>query len=170
MRKPVFLAFLILLWFSCGSSPLPPENIEFQNKMGVNFTFIKRGIYSIPKEYNDIGFDDYYSRLVNNQILFSVNESQNEFAVFVDDGENILIKINPLLSKFSSGSKNVLLTATVYAIGLLKIGNTGLPVIEERFYKVISDYGNFGVDVSSILNDNMYKNHSFKITNKGINM
>ena len=170
MSKLVILVFSFFLLFSCASSPKSPENTQFQKDAGVSLTFVKRGLYSIPKQYNDTGFESYYNKLTNNQIIFSLNETQTEFAVFLNEDENMQIKINPMFIKYKDGSKNALITATAYAIGLLETGNTSLSVIEERFYNIISDYAKYGVDVSSIVKDEAFKDRKFKITNEGINI
>jgi hypothetical protein len=168
MIKASIFVFSLFLLLSCATSPVPPENKEFERETGVNLTFAKRGLSTIPKGYNDTGFDGFYSKLINNQIIFSIDANQNEFAVFMDEGENILVKIKPILSRYNPGSRNALLTATIYAIGLLKTANISQEVIEERFYEVISDYAKYGIDVSSIVNDDLFKEHKFRVINNGI--
>jgi hypothetical protein len=54
MKLGLFLSIIsVLTVFSCGSTPANPVNNEFQNTTGMNLTFIKRGIASIPKTYKN---------------------------------------------------------------------------------------------------------------------
>jgi len=168
MKKLTFVLFFIGTFFlSCVSTPMPQENIDFQVKTGINLTFVKRGVYSIYKSYNDNGYGDYFDKLVKNGIVFSVDESQKEWVLFTTSDETIYISVNGLYEKYSQSSRNVLMTATVYAIGLIRL-DVSSEIIEPRFYEIISNYGNYGLDVSSLLNDDTYVNKKFKVGSNGI--
>jgi hypothetical protein len=167
IKKLIIFLFVSVFIFSCSTSPTPLENTDFQKETGMSLTFVKRGLYSIPKSYKDEGYADFYNKLVNNEIIFSVDEAQNEWALFKNENGIIYITLNGLFKKYNQGSNNALLTSTVYIAGLIGI-DMAPQIMETRFYDVIADYKKYGVDVSLIVKDDLFKDKRFKIMNNGI--
>ena len=168
MKKLIpILVCLALVGVSCMSGPDTQENKDFQKETGMSLTFAKRGLYSLPRPQDDEGFQRFYNKFIDNEIIFSVNGAQSEWATFVEKDGLIFISVNDLFKRYNQSSNNALLTSTIYAIGLIKIGEAPAN-IEARFYKIISDYQNYGVNVSMIINDVLFKEGKFKVVNNGI--
>ena len=167
--KRLIIVFIcvVVLGVSCASNPVPEENIDFQTETGMSLIFAKRGIYSLTKSYNDADYKEFFNKFLKNKLVFSVDEGQNEWAVFSTEDDIIYITVNDLYKKYNQGSNNALLTSTIYAIGLIGL-NVSPAIIETRFYEIISDYAYYGVDVTTIVNDDLFVNGKFKIAHNGI--
>jgi|GEM_PF-6509500 len=168
MKKIAILCLSILIFgISCVSMPLSQENRDFQNKTGINLTFVARGIYSQAYSHQNQDYGDIYNKLITNNIILSVDEAQEEWATYICEDEIIYITINNLYSKYTNHSNNAFLTSTVFAIGLLSMGYPH-EEIEPQFYYIISNYANYGVNVTSIVSDDLFINGDFKIVDNGI--
>ena len=152
---------------SCASVPASQENSDFQKETGVSLSFVKRGIYSLAPLDNVAEYNEFFKKLMRNEILFSVNEAQNDWAVFSEEAGIVYISVNDLFKRYDRGSNNALLTSTIWAIGHIRMG-VQPELVEKRFYEIISDYQKYGVDVSKITSDELFTGKKFKIGNTGI--
>jgi hypothetical protein len=164
----IVIVMTVGMFLSCASSPpMRQENVDFQNTANVNMTFIMRGIYSKQAEYKDTVYTQFYQKLRNNQIVFKIDTTQKQFVVFSNNGEEINITINSAF-KYERYASSAFLTSIVNVVGLLEAGTMGNKDIENIFYTVISDYANYGVDVSAIVGEAWFKNREYKILSNGI--
>lgn len=152
----------------CFSSPQPQENVDFRNKTGINLTFVKRGVYSLYKSNGDNGFESFWNKLAKNEISFFMNEDQEQFAILHTENGQLAMTINNLYFKYDMGSNNALMTAALYSIGLIQTGGTDTGTIEERFYNTPMLYSKSGYDVSALINDDLFTQKKFKITEDAI--
>jgi hypothetical protein len=165
-KMVVVLACSLIVWISCASNPAAKENSEYQKETGINLNFVKRGIFSMrPYPKNEV-FENFFNKLMKNQVIFTVDAAQKEWALYESRDGCIYITTNDLYSKYNTSSKNALLTATVYAIGLSEI-NTEPATVEDEFYWLIAFYQENGVDTRDLVNDELYQKRMFTVKTAG---
>jgi hypothetical protein len=160
---------LILVITSCASV-LSDENKLFQQESGISLTFVKRGLYSVNYEYQNSMIELYFGCLLNNYLVYVVDDSKAEFAQQRITEDTIWITINGQFQGYTYYEKCVLLVASTSALALLHDPDFNKNEIMNVFFNIIRDYNatNDGNGMPNILNAEWFKNRNFMLTDDSI--
>lgn len=185
MKKILILFSLfayILLINSCGGlkvlsaigqinkSELSAENEIFQQETNIQLIVVKRGLWSMQNQYKNKMIQSYFNKLLNNQLMYSVDNTQNEFAKQIVT-ENIKIFINGnIFQNYTDFEKEVLLIASTSTLALIEDTKFNKKEIPNMFFKIIKEYDepSMNYDISGIINSQWYKEKKLILTDNGI--
>jgi hypothetical protein len=153
-----------------GASALSNENKLFQQESGIDLTFVKRGLFSMKYTYENSMVELYYKSLLNNNLVYSVDDGKAEFAQQKITDDTVRIVINGQFQNYTGHEKAVLLVASTSALALLRDSNFNKNEIMNMFFKIIWDYDATydGNRMPNIKNTPWFKNENIMITDDSI--
>jgi hypothetical protein len=149
-----------------GASKLSDENKLFQQESGINLTYVKRGLYSLIYDSPNSMIELYYKSLLNNSLVFSVDDSKAEFAQQNITDDTIRIVINGQYQNYTDYEKMALLVASTSTLALLRDPNFSKNEITNMFFEIIGYYD--AARIPGIVNTEWFKNRNLMITNDSI--
>ena len=144
---------------------LSEENENFQEITGIELIHVKRGLWSMQNEHRNKMMKHYYESLLDNKIVYTVDNSQNEFAKQVVNDDVISISINSdFLQDFTQLEKAIMLIASTSTLALLKDVNYNKN-IEFIFFKCIEGYTPENKNITDSL---WFRSRSVSISNDSV--
>jgi hypothetical protein len=176
IRIPWLIGFILIIngcaLFSGGTvlqaineinaSNLSVENENFQQKAGINLIVVKRGLWSMQSTYKNSMINLYYKSLLDNHLVFSVDDSKKEFAQEKTIDNIINITINSQYQNYTAHEKAILLIASTSTLALLNDTNFNKKEVPNMFFKFIGDYA--PEEIPGIINAQWFKNRKILIT------
>jgi hypothetical protein len=171
MKRLVQILMLMgfVLSISACVTGMSAENKVFQQEAGIDLTFVKRGLYSVNYGYRNSMIEQYYRSLLNNALVFVLDDSRDEFAQqkFADD--TLSITINGQFQDYTYFEKAVLLVASTSALALLHDPSFNKNEISNMFFNIIRDYdATYDNRMPNIANAEWFKNRNLMITDDSI--
>jgi hypothetical protein len=145
-----------------NASALSAENENFQQKAGIELIVVKRGLWSAQSTHKNNMIKLYYKNLLDNQLVFLVNDTQKEFAQQKTIDNIINITINNQYQNYTKFEKEILLIASTSALALLNDSNFNKNEVPNMFFKIIGDYD--PKEILGIINAQWFKNKKLLIT------
>jgi hypothetical protein len=149
-----------------NKSTLSNENKDFENKVGVNLTYVKRGLWSTQDYYKNDAIQLYYKSLLNNMLVYSVDENKKEFAQQKTNDNTISIVVNKQYQNYTEFEKAVLLIASTSTLALLTDSNFNKNDVPNMFFKIIENYN--ANQISNIINAQWFKDRKIAVTSDSI--
>jgi len=148
------------------ASTLSSENEDFQQKTGINLTSVKRGLWSMQSTFKNNMINSYFENLMDNNLIFSLDENQKEYAQQKTVDNIINITINNQFQSYTAYEKAILLIASTSTLALLNDPKFKKNEIPKMFFKFIESYDTN--ELPDIINSQWYKNKEILITDDGI--
>jgi hypothetical protein len=149
-----------------NASVLSAENENFQQKAGINLTVVKRGLWSMQSTYKNSMIKLYYKNLLDNRLVFSVDDSKKEFAQQKTIDNTISIIINNQYQYYTEYEKAILLIASTSTLALLNDSSFNKKEVPNMFFKFIEEYD--AIEIPGIINAQWFKNRNILIVDCGI--
>jgi hypothetical protein len=149
-----------------NKSTLSVENENFQQEAGINLTIVKRGLWSMQSTYKNSMIELYYKSLLDNRLVYSVDNSKNEFAQQNHNNDAISIVINGQYQDYTEFEKAILLIASTSTLALLRDSNFNKNGVPDMFFKFIGEYD--PSEIPGIINAQWFKNKSITIIDDSI--
>ena len=150
-----------------NKSVLSAENEIFQQESGINLIVVKRGLWSMQNSYKNKMINTYFNSLLNNQLVYSINNDQEEYAKQSFSGNNINISIKISQNQnYTDYEKAILVIASTSTLALLRDTNYNKSNIPRMFFNFIQSYDDN--DIPGITNTQWYKDKSISLTDNGI--
>ena len=150
-----------------GNSVLSAENENFQKESGINLTIIKRGLWSMQSTFNSNLINSYFRALMENRLVYSLNNRQTEYVRQTLSGDNINVEVNNRFLDFSEYERAIILIASTSALALMQGNSYDRNEVQRMFFNFIDSYIGTG-DISNITNSLWYRNKNITIGNNGI--
>jgi hypothetical protein len=148
-------------------SVLSEENEIFQQEANVELIVVKRGLWSTQNTYRNKMIEHYYKSLLTNNLEYSINKSQEEFAKKTAINDKIKISINDnIFNEYTGYEKALLIITSTSALALLGDENFSKEQIPNMFFKFFDEYD--ASEFPGIANAEWYKAQKIKITDDGI--
>jgi len=176
----LILIFIVLVINSCvifngvavlhaineiNASVLSAENEKFQQDSGIDLTVVKRGLWSIQSTNKNSMIELYYKSLLDNNLVFSMDDSKTEFAQQKTVGNTICITINSQNLPYTKHEKAILVIVSTSTLALLNDPNFNKNEIQNMFFKFIGEYD--ANEIPGIINAQWFKNKKILITDDG---
>jgi len=145
-----------------NASVLSAENENFQQKTGIELIVVKRGLWSAQSTYKNNMIKLYYKSLLDNNLVFSVDNSKKEFAQQKTIDNIINITINNQYQNYTKYEKEILLITSTSVLALLNDSNFNKNEVPNMFFKIIGDYD--PAEIPGIINAQWFKNKKILIT------
>jgi len=148
------------------ASVLSSENEDFQNKSGINLTYVKRGLWSMQSSYKNKMINFYFKSLMDNSLVYSLDENGKELAQQKITENTISIVINNQFQNYTEYEKSILLVAATSTLALLNDDNFNKNEVPNMFFNIFKHYDT--EEIPGIINSQWYKDKKIVITNNGI--
>jgi len=145
-----------------NASVLSAENEDFQQKAGIELIVVKRGLWSAQSTHKNSMIKLYYKSLLDNHLVFSIDDSKKEFAQQKTIDNIINITINNQYQSYTKYEKEILLIASTSALALLNDSAFNKNEVPNMFFKIIGDYD--AKEIPGIINAQWFKNKKLLIT------
>lgn len=145
-----------------NASVLSAENENFQQKAGIDIIVVKRGLWSMQSTYKNSMIKLYYKSLLDNNLVFSLDDSKKEFAQQKTIDNIINITINSQYQNYTAYEKAILLIASTSTLALLNDSNFNKNEVPNMFFKFIGEYE--AERLPGIINAQWFKNKKLLIT------
>jgi hypothetical protein len=149
-----------------NASVLSAENESFQKEAEINLTIVKRGLWSMQSTYKNSMIELYYKSLLDNRLVYSVDNSKNEFAQQNHNNDTIGIVINGQYQDYTEFEKAILLIVSTSTLALLRDSNFNKNEVPNMFFKFIGEYN--PSEILGIINAQWFKNKSITIIDDSI--
>jgi len=147
-------------------SKLSAENEIFEEKTGVDLTHVKRGLWSMHNEHHNKMINLYYKSLLNNRLVYCVDNTQSEIAkqISTDNGICIIVN-NEFFQDYTQIEKEIFLIASTSALALSRDTEYDNNNVSNVFYKCNEDYtpGN-----RNIINSQWFKERKVSVDGNGV--
>jgi len=163
----IFNAFSIMsVNKEINASVLSSENEDFQKKSGINLTYVKRGLWSMQSSYKNKMINFYFKSLMDNRLVFSLDENVKELAQQKTIDNTIIIVINNQFQYYTEYEKSILLVAATSTLALLSDENFNKNEVPNMFFNFINSYDT--KEIPGIINAQWFKDRKILITNNSI--
>jgi hypothetical protein len=149
-----------------NASGLSAENEMFEQRTGIKLIYVKRGLWSMQSAYKNSMIDLYFKSLMNNSLVYSVNESKNEFVQQTITEGTINIVTNNRLQNYTDYEKAILLIASTSTLALLRDSNFNKNEVPNMFFKFIGEYD--AKDIPGIINAQWFKSKNITVTSDSV--
>jgi len=147
------------------ASSLSSENEDFQQKAGIRLILVKRGLWSMQSTFKNSMINSYYKKLLDNNLVYSLDENQKEFAQQKTVDDIIHITINNQFQYFTEYEKAIILIASTSTLALLNDPNFNKKEIPNMFFKFIESYD--AKEIPGIIYTQWYTKRDILITDNG---
>lgn len=149
------------------NSILSVENENFEQESGIDLTVVKRGLWSMQSTFNNKMINTYYKALLDNQLVYSINMTQAEYAKQTKTANNISIIINnSYFQDFTEFENALMLVASTSTLSLLQDNVSNKNDAKKLFFDIFDKYEHR--DISNIRNAQWFKDKNISITDNGI--
>jgi len=177
----IFLVVVIFLLNSCAifnggkvllaikqidQSSLSAENEIFERESGIQLVIVKRGLWSMQDNSKNKSIELYFLSLLNNDLVYSVNNNQNEFVTQIVQDNKIHIITNNQFNDFSDYEKAILLIVSTSTLALMTDTEYDQNNIKNMFFNFITSYDT--EELPNIVKAQWYKNKNIILTSDGI--
>ena len=149
-----------------GRSVVSAENEDFQEKSGLNLVIIKRGLWSAQNTYWNKSIKKYYLNLLNNDLIFSLEQEQKEFALQVFQDDKTKIIINNQYQNYTGIEREILIITSTSCFALFSDDNYDQKNIPNMFFRIINGYSRN--EIQGIIKSQWYKDKNVTVTKDGI--
>jgi len=147
------------------ASSLSSENEDFQQKAGIKLIVVKRGLWSMQSTFKNSMMNSYYKKLLDNSLVYSLDENQKEYVQQKTLDNVINITVNNQFQSYTEYEKAILLIASTSTLALLNDPNFNKKEIPNMFFKFIESYD--AREIPGIVNAQWYKKKDISITDNG---
>ncbi|MCL2211994.1 MAG: hypothetical protein FWB95_08745 [Treponema sp.] len=149
-----------------NKTSLSTENANFEKESGIELVLVKRGLWSMQDFSKNKAIKNYFLSLLNNDLTYSLNNSQNEFVKQTIQDDKINIITNNKFNNYSNYERAILLIVSTSTLALMTESNYNPNNVKNMFFKFITCYDTR--ELPNIVNAKWYKSKNIILTTDGI--
>jgi len=120
----------------------------------------------MQNSFKNKSIEHYFLSLLDNNLTYLLNTSQNEFVKQTIQNEKILIVTNNQFNSYTDYERIILLIASTSTLALMSDASYNQRNTQNMFFSFIDSYDSR--DIPNIVNTQWYKNKNITITSDGI--